>query len=154
MKGPQIIRGEPFEDVPLDGREPPVIPEEESSFSKTPKLDKATNGLNIAGIVFEVAGLVTTIGLGVWTLDKLNKAIDDVEKKQTQVTKFQTAMEKVLDEIVTAAGLPAKSYDDLTKMAATWKKISENFDSYEKALYYAIRGYFLKEPLDDIKMMV
>ena len=145
---------EPFEDVPLNGETPPVVPEEESSFSKTPKLDRAINGLNIAGIVFGVAGLATTIGLGVWTLDKLNKAISDVESKQTQVTKFQTAMEKVLDEIVTAAGLPAKSYSDLTKMAATWKKISENFDSYEKALYYAIKRYFLKKSLDDIKKMV
>ncbi|KAL9985977.1 hypothetical protein ACROYT_G000028 [Oculina patagonica] len=145
---------EPFEDVPLNGQEPPVIPEEESSFSRTPKLDKAINGLNIAGIVFGVAGLATTIGLGVWTLEKLNKAISDVESKQKQVTKFQTAMEKVLDEIVTAAELPAKSYSDLTTMAATWTEISQNFDSHEKALYYAIRGNFMGKPLADIKTMV
>ena len=146
---------DPFgEDVPLMGDEPSVEPETESSFSRTPKLDKAINGLNIAGIVFGVAGLATTIGLGVWTLDELNKAISDVESKQTQVTKFQTAMEKVLDEIVKAAGLPAKSYSDLTKMAATWRKISENFDSYQKELYYGIRGYFMKKSLDEVKEMV
>ena len=145
---------DPFEYVPLDGSEPPAVTEPESSFTKTPKLDRAINGLNIAGIVFGVAGLATTIGLGVWTLDKLNKAIDDVEKKQTQVSKFLKAMQDALDPIVEAAGLPAKSYADLTTMAATWKKISENFDSYEKAMYYAIQGYFLKKSLDDIKKMV
>ncbi|KAJ7388806.1 hypothetical protein OS493_035590 [Desmophyllum pertusum] len=60
---------EPFQNVPLDGEEIPVIPEVESSFSKTPKLDKAINGLNIAGIVFGVAGLALQLGWesGRWT---------------------------------------------------------------------------------------
>ncbi|KAJ7388807.1 hypothetical protein OS493_035591 [Desmophyllum pertusum] len=63
-------------------------------------------------------------------------------------------MEKALDPIVTAAGLEAKDYAGLTTMAATWKKISENFDSYETATYYAIRGYFMKKTYDEIKKMV
>ncbi|KAJ7339668.1 hypothetical protein OS493_006076 [Desmophyllum pertusum] len=151
---PPEVEPDPFDYVPLDDVEPPVLPEVESSFSETPKLDNAIKGLNIAGVVFGVAGLAATIGLGVWTLEKLDKAISDVEKKQTQVTTFQTAMQKALDQIVTAAGLPAKDYAGLTTMAATWEKISENFDSYEKATYYAIRGYFMKQSLDDIKTMV
>ena len=145
---------DPFEYVPLDGNEPVVPPEPESSFSRTPKLDKAINGLNIAGIVFGLAGLATTIGLGVWTLDKLDDAINDVESKQTQVTAFQTAMENALDPIVKAAGLPDKNYKQLVTMADEWKKISVEFDSYEKSTYYAIRGYFMKKSLADIKKMV
>ena len=84
----------PFDDVPLDGETPPVEPEEESSFPRTSKLQIAINGVNIAGIVFGVAGLATTIGLGVWTLEQLNDATDNVAKRQAQVTKFQTAMKK------------------------------------------------------------
>ena len=145
---------EPFENVPLDGEAPPVVPEGESSLPQTPKLNKLLNGLNIAGIVFGVAGLATTIGLGVWTLDKLDKAISDVEKKQTQVDAFQKALTDALDAVVKAAGLQEKDYNSLTTMAATWKKISEGFDSYEKSMYYAIRGYFMKKSYDEIKAMV
>lgn len=145
---------DPFEYVPLDGVEPPAVVEPESSFTETPKLTKAINGLNIAGIVFGIAGLATTIGLGVWTLEKLDDAIDEVNKKQEQVTKFQTAMTTALDEIVKDAGLPAKSYTQLTTMAATWEKISGNFDSYQKSLDYAIQGYVLNKTLDQIKAKV
>lgn len=151
---PDPTEEEPFGNVPLDGEEPLVPAETESSFLLTPKFAAVIKGLNIAGTVFGVAGLATTIELGVWTLEKLNKAISDVEKKQKQMTAFQSAMQKALDPIVEAAGLPAKSYGDLITMAATWKKISENFDSYEKALYYGIRGFFMKKSIDDIKKMV
>ena len=145
---------DPFENVPLDGEEIPARPADVSSFSKAPMLDKVVEGLDIASAVFGVAGLAATIGLGVWTLDKLNKAIEDVETKQKQVTTFQTAMKNVLDKIDTAVGLPAENYGELTNMAATWKTISENCDSYEKSFYYAIRGYFMKKSLDEVKEMV
>ena len=108
----------------------------------------------MAGIVFGVAGLGVTIGLGVWTLDKLKDAIKDVKAKQTQVTAFQSAMEKALDPIAEEAGLPTKSHSQLTSMAKVWKKISEEFDSYEKSTDYAIRGCFMKKSLADIKAMV
>ncbi|KAJ7388809.1 hypothetical protein OS493_035593 [Desmophyllum pertusum] len=88
------------------------------------------------------------------TLDKLNKAISDVEAKQTQVTAFLTAMKTMLDQIATAAGLPTENYGDLAQMAGTWRKISENCDSYEKSFYHAIRGYFMKKSLDEVKAMV
>ena len=145
---------DPFKEVPLEGGEPPVPPEPESSFSNSPKLTKFSKGLDIGGVVFGVVGLAATIGLGIWTIEKLNKAISDVEKKQKQVDAFKKAMTDALDIMIKDSGLPQKSYDGLTKMAATWKKISENFDSYEKSLYYAIRGYFLKKSLDEIKAMV
>ena len=145
---------DPFEYVPLDGETPPAVVEPESSFTETPRLTKAINGLNIAGIVFGIAGLATTIGLGVWTLEKLDKALDDVANKQKQVTQFQTAMQTALDQIVTDAGLPAKSYSELTTMAATWENISANLDSYQKALDYAIKGYVLNKTLDQIKARV
>ena len=144
----------PFEDVPLDGVEPPPVTETETSFTKTPMLTRVINGLNIAGIVFGVAGLATTIGLGVWTIEKLNDALDDVKKKQAQITKFQNAMEKALDVIVRSAGLPDKSYEQLKGLADTWKKISEHFDSYQKAFYYAIQGYYKGKTLDEIKKLV
>ena len=151
-----------FEMVPLGDEEPvpepepePLVPtEDNSSFSNSPKLNKFAKGLEIGGIVFGIAGLVVTIGLKVWTLEKLNDAISDVEKKQKQVDAFRKAMTDALDSLVKDAALPEKSYDRVTKMASTWKKISENFDSYEKSLYYAIRGYFQKKSLDDIKAMV
>ena len=145
---------EPFENVPLDNEVPPVVPESESSLPQTPKLDKLMTGLNIAGIVFGVAGLATTIGLGVWTLDKLDKAISDVEKKQTQVDAFQKALTDALNVVMKAARLQGKDYDTLNAMAATWKKISEGVDSYEKSMYYAIRGYFMKKLEEEIKAMV
>ena len=145
---------DPFEEVPLDGAEPPVQTEPESSFPSSPKLTTFAKGLDIGGIVFSVAALAATIGLGIWTIEKLNDAISNVEKKQKQVDAFKKAMTDALDSMIKDSGLPEKSYDGLTKMAATWKKISENFDSYEKSQYYAIRGYFLKKSLDDIKAMV
>ena len=145
---------DPFEDVPLEGGEVPAVPEAESSFPKSPRLTKVINGINVAGVVFGVAGLATTIGLGVWTLDKLNKAISDVERKQRQVDAFEKAMKRALDPIVESAGLPEKSYGELVTMAHTWRKLSENFDSYEKAMYYAIRGAFMNLPRPKIKEMV
>ena len=147
----------PFEPVvPQNGDAIPARLTEVSSFSRTPTLDKVTQGLNIANAVFGLAGLATVIGLGVWTLDKLKSAIDDVEKKQTQVTAFLTAMENVLDEIATAAKIQTGTgYDDLTKMAGTWEQISQNCNSYQKSLYYAIRGYSMKNPtLNNVKTMV
>ena len=149
---PELV--DPFEYVPLDGETPPIVPETETSFTTTPKLDKTIKGLNIAALVFGLGGLGATIGLGIWTLDKLDTAIEDVEKKQEQVTAFQAAMESALDPIVTAAGLSAKDYNGLKSMTTTWKQISENYDSYEKALYYGIRGYFMKKSLDEVKKMV
>ena len=151
---PPPANPDPFEMVPLNSENPPAVPDVESSFSRTPKLDRVINGLNIAGIVFGIAGLATTIGLGVWTLDKLDDAISEVEQKQEQVTAYQKAMEKALESVVEEAGLPAKNYSQLTTMAATWKKISENFDSYQKAMDYAIRGYFLDRSFDAIKKLV
>lgn len=86
----------------------------------------------------------------------MNKAISDIDKKQKQVTAFETAMKKVLDAIAKDAGLstPTDSYGDLTNMAATWKTISENCDSYAKSFYYAIQGYVMKRSLDQVKAMV
>ena len=144
----------PFEEVPRDGVEPPPTIETETTFTKTPMMTRLINGLNIAGIIFGVAGLATTIGLGVWTLEKLNNALEDVKKKQKQITKFQNAMEKALDIIVKQAGLPDKTYDQLKKMADMWKKISEHFDSYQKEFYYAIEGYYNGKTLDEVKKLV
>ena len=121
-----------FEMVPLGDEKPLVPTEEESSFSNSPKLTKFAKGLEIGGIVFAAAGLVATIGLKVWTLEKLNDAISNVEEKQKQVDAFKKAMTDALDSLVKDAALPEKSYDGVTKIASTWKKISENFDSYEK----------------------
>lgn len=143
-----------FDDVPLDGEQPKVPPETETSFSESSTLSKFTKGVNIAGVVFGVAGLVATIGLGAWTVIKLENAISDVDKKQAQVDKFHKAMENALDPMVKSAGLPAKSYDQLITMAGTWKKVSENFDSYEKSFYYAIKGFFMKKSVDDIKSLI
>lgn len=145
---------DPFEAVPLNNEEPPVVPEAESSFSSTPTLDKIITGLNIAGIVFGLAGLATTIGLGVWTLDNLDKAIDDVDKKQRQITEYQTAMMTALNQIAGEAGVPPNSYTQLTSLAATWEEISAEFDSYQKVLNYAVQGYFQDKPLGDIKAKV
>lgn len=145
---------DPFEPVPLNGEEPPVVPEAESSFSSTPTLDKIITGLNIAGIVFGLAGLATTIGLGVWTLDNLDKAINDVDKKQKQIKQYQKAMTAALNQIAAEAGLPPNSYTQLTTLAATWEEISAEFDSYQKVLNYAVQGYFQDRPLKDIKAKV
>lgn len=144
----------PWGDMEMTPTEPTPEPVEPSSVSKTPKLDKWVKGMNIAGAVFGVAGLAATIGLGIWSIEKLNKAIDDVDEKQTQVSQFQKAMEKVLDEVVTAAGLPAKSYDELKKLAATWKEISQHFERYSTRMDFAIQAYFLQKPLADVKEKV
>lgn len=63
-------------------------------------------------------------------------------------------MQKVLDFIVEVVGFLVKSYGDLIIMVVMWKKIFENFDSYEKVLYYGICGFFMKKLIDDIKKMV
>lgn len=132
----------------------PTATEEPSSVSTVTKLDKWGEGLSIAGTVFGVAGLATTIGLGVWDIKKLKKAIADLDEKQNQISKFQKGMKEVLDEVITAAGLPEKSYDDLKKLAATWKEISVHFESYSTRMDYAIEGYFMGKALDDVKERV
>lgn len=115
---------------------------------------KFAKGVNIAGIVFSALGLGATIGLGVWTVNKLEDAISDVEKKQKQVSAFRKDMERVLDEVVTDAGLPPKNYEKLKELATTWKKISQHFESYETRMDYAIQGYFMHKSLDEVKAMV
>lgn len=144
-----------FKDVPVDGDTPvPQEEEGESSIPRSSMLGNLSYGLSIAGAVFSAAGLVTTIGLGAWDLIKLDQALSDIEKKQIQIDKFKSAMTKSLDEIITAAGLPAKKYDDLPALADTWEKISEHFESYAKTLYYAIKGYFLGKSIDAIKAKI
>ena len=132
----------PFEDVPVKPGKQSSTTEVESSFPKTPMLTRIITGINIAGAVFGIAGLATTIGLGVWTIEKLNKALQDLEGIQKQVSAFQKAMEVALDQLATAGGLPTKSYDQLKTAADTWKTIAESCDAYAKVFYYAIQGYY------------
>jgi len=148
-----------FEMVPVgaDGDKPPPVKVETSSLPTSAKLNKLLTGLSIAGLVFGVAGLATTVGLGVWTLEKLDKAISDVNTKQAQVDAFQTAMKKSLDEVVTAAGLSDSSYPDysgLVTLASTWKTMAEDFESYQKAMYYAIKNYYDGKTDDEVKTIV
>lgn len=149
------MSGEAFEDFEsIEGEANTKETVETVTTLKSSRLDKALEGLNIAGTVFGVAGLGVTIGMGEWTLAKLNSALDDVAKKLEDMTNFQKGMEKVLDQMLADAGLPAKKYDDLTKLAHVWKQIAENCDSYEKTLKYAIQGYFQNRGLDAIKRKI
>ena len=84
----------PFEEVPRDGVEPPPTIETETTFTKTPMMTRLINGLNIAGIVFGVAGLATTIGLGVWTLEKLRSEEHTSELQSRQYLVCRLLLEK------------------------------------------------------------
>lgn len=58
----------------------------------TPKINRLLTGLDVAGAVLSVGGLLATIGLGVWTIIELNNAIDEVKTKQTDVDKLTKGM--------------------------------------------------------------
>ena len=149
----------PWGDIEMTGpssqpTEPTAIPEEITTASRTPKLDKVIKGVNIAGVVFGVAGLAASIGLGAWSIKKLENAIRDVEEKKVKVSAFQKAMEKVLNEMITDADLPEKSYDQLVELAKTWKEICEKFERYSTRMSYAIQGYFKHKSLDKVREIV
>lgn len=128
---------------------------EPTTVSRTPKFDKIMKGVNIARLVFGVAGLSAIVGIGIWTVDRLEEAIADVDDKQQQVSAFQKAMEMVLDELVREAALPAKNgYDELKKPAEAWKELCQLLESYKTRMYYAIQGYFMYKSLDGVKEIV
>ncbi|CAB4024570.1 Hypothetical predicted protein [Paramuricea clavata] len=142
-----------FGRVPLN-KETVRVPKNKTTTLPKGRLSKMSLGLDIGGIVFGAAAFLATIGLGTWSIVELNKALAEVENKQTQVDLYKKSMTKMLDIIVKAAGLPEKKYDGLVKMSKMWKQISGNFDGYQKSLYYAIRGYSMKKPYDQVKKMV
>ena len=140
----------PWRELPFH---PETLPENET-LGASKMFNRFTTGLDVANTIFSVGALAVTIGLGVWTIEKLNKAMDAVDDKQNDITKFQKAMTDVLDQLVTCAGLPAKSYDQLQNMAKSWKTISEHCEGYSKALKFAIEYYFLGKSIDEIKKKV
>lgn len=129
-------------------------PEEPASLPKSSRLDKAMLGLNIAGVAFGAVAFGLALYQGISTLDKIEKAMAAIEKKQTQLTNFKEGMVKALDSMVKAAGFKEKNYEELRGTAKKWEEISENFDSYQKALYYAIKGYYNNKSQHEIKIKV
>ena len=128
---------------------------EPTTLPRTPKFDKLLKGLNIAQLVFGLAGLAAIVAIGIWTEDKLKRAIADVEDKQKQVSAFQKNMEEVLEELVKNANLPSKNaYEELKKLAATWKELSQHLENYAARMCYAIQGYFMHNSPDEVKEIV
>lgn len=150
-----VSHSDSFEDVPLT-ESLPSSPPEVSSLPETTGTSTLSKGITVANAVFGLGSLATIIGLGVWTVEKLESAISDVDTKQKQVTAFLTDMKKVLDQLVKAANIDAgTNYSNLIHMAATWNSIAKNCESYHKSLYYAIRGYSMPNPtLAGVKTLV
>ena len=142
-------------DSPTPPTEEEIRLMEPTTLPRTAKFDKLLKGLSIGQLVFAVAGLAAVVAIGIWTEKKLEKAIADVEDKQKQVSAFQRDMEKVLDEIVKNANLPSKNaYEELKKLAAAWKELSQLLESYAARMCYAIQGYFTYNSLDEVTEIV
>lgn len=148
----QYWRSKPS-NAPTREGEPPL--QEPTTVFRTPNFEKLVKGLNVARLVFGLAGLSAIIGIGVWTVDKLERAIADVDAKQKQVSAFQKFMEEALDGIVKNAELSAKSgYEELKTAAEMWKGFSQQLESYASRLCYAIQGYVMQKSQDDVKEIV
>lgn len=126
-------------DAPTAPREEETRLVEPTTLPRTPKFDKLFKGLSIAQLVFGLAELTAIAAIGIWTEDKLKRAIADVEDKQKQVSAFQKNMEEVLEELVENANLPTKNnYEELKKLAATWKELSQHLERYAARMCYAM----------------
>ena len=62
------------------------------SVIATKKAHRILTGVEVAGAVFGIFSLAATIGLGVWTLEKLDEAIQDVRMKKAELTNFEKGM--------------------------------------------------------------
>ena len=71
----------PWEDQP--GGESTPTPAE--TLPETTTTNRLLTGLDVAAAVFAIGGLAVTVGLGIWTLEKLNEAIDNVKSKMKDV---------------------------------------------------------------------
>lgn len=114
-------------DASTSESEPPLA--EPTTVFKTPNFERLVKGVNVAQLVFGVAGLSAIIGIGVWTETKLEKVIVYVDRKHEEVLAFQKSMEKCW-EIVTDAGLPNTAYKELNSEADMWKNLSQCLESY------------------------
>ena len=61
-------------------------------FLQSRTASRLLTGLDVAGAVLAVGGLAATVGLGIWSLQKLDEAIAAVAQKRAEVTSFETGM--------------------------------------------------------------
>lgn len=148
----------PWKGVPVEPAEAQPTEAQPAEAVDTIGASTLTNrlllGLDVATTVFALGGLGLTVGLGIWTLDKLDDAIEEVEKKQKEVDEFKAAMTSVLNDMLDKAGLQDKTYEELQAMAETWKEISVHYEGYSKQLKFAIQYYYMGLTFDAIKEKV
>lgn len=107
-----------------------------------------------AGAVFAVAGFGLALYSGITELNKLNDAIDTVNDKRQQAEKVIAQMQQALDGLLKSMHLQAGNYQKLKEISDDWDKLSQNFDQYSTAFYYAITGFAKNNNLAQVKELI
>ena len=100
--------------------------------------------------VFAVVGFGLSLYNGIKTLDKLNEAIDKVNKKKKEAEDAMQKMKTSLDGLMKTLGISIGSYETLRDISNDWAQLAENFHKYSLAFYYAMTGFAMGKKQRDV----
>lgn len=98
----------------------------------------------VAGDVIPVlafAGFGLSLYNGITGLEKLNDAIDNVNKRRQDAENAMAKMKASLDGLLKSMKLQVGKYEQLKNISDDWAKLAANFDKQSTAFYYAITGF-------------
>ena len=95
--------------------------------------------------VLAVAGFGLSLYNGITELEKLNEAIDKVNKKRQDADRAVTKMKASLDSLLKSLNLQVGKYQQLKDIADDWVNLAKNFDKHSTAFYFAIKAFTLGE---------
>ena len=107
-----------------------------------------------AGAALAVVGFGLTLYSGITQLNKLNDAIDKVNRRRQKAEDAIQKMKSSLDGLLKALGMSVGSYQTLRKISDDWEQLADNFDKYSTAFYDAMTGFAMgKTPTEVINFL-
>ena len=104
-----------------------------------------------AGAVLAVAGFGITLYNGIKELDKLDHAIDKVNKKRDQADDSLNEMKNSLDGLKRKLGLTEDSHQTLKDVSEDWSKLAKNFDKYSTSFCTAMQAFAMGKDESRVK---
>lgn len=95
--------------------------------------------------VLAVAGFGLSLYNGITELEKLNEAIDKVNKKRQDADRAVTKMKASLDGLLKSLKLQVGKYQHLKDISDDWVNLAKNFDKHSTAFYFAIKAFALSK---------